>query len=201
MKKIIMWSGVAMGLTWVADANAQPINFGNPSTSNHQSNRPMDKDDYAEEVEERWERLKQNFSKRQRKIDPFGSKMNPDLSEPEKKIVIKEIVQPDKPIIKAVSLQEAVNKFRPNLIAEKRQQILYGSRTLQLGDPVQIEHDGVLFNLLIVKITSNEVTFINTENQEKATYREKGFDPRKMEENDRSILQKMQQEQGPVRIN
>jgi len=201
MKRIIMWSGVAMGLTWALEANAQPINFGNNTLSTQRSARPMDKDQYAEEVEARWTRLKKSFGERQRKIDPFGSNMNPDLSEPVILEVIKKIIKAEEPAPKKViSLQEAVNKFKPNLISEKRQEVMVGSRTLRLGDPVQIEHDGALFNLRIVKITASEVIFINTANQEKASAREEEFDPRDLEGDDSNILQKLHEEQGPVRI-
>lgn len=102
--------------------------------------------------------------------------------------------------VKIIPLQEVVNKFKPNLISATQQLVMVGSRTLRVGDPVQIEHEGALFKLRIVKITATEVEFINEENQEKASAREDEFDPSSLKWDDRDFRKKMKEKETPLFI-
>jgi len=200
MKKILMMFGMAAGLMWGHEASAQPINYGINSTSTPQSVRAKNKDEYAEEAQARWARLKKSFGARTREKDPFGSDMDPGIPQPLPAMVEKLLEsKPEKPV-KKVSFREAVKKFKWNLISEKSQEVMVGSRTLKVGDRVQIEHEGVLFKLRITKITANEVEFNNTETGEKAIARERVFDPNSLDENAGDILDRITKDEAPLII-
>jgi len=93
--------------------------------------------------------------------------------------------------IKVVSMQQAVDRFQPNVISVTKQMVMVGSRSLRVGNDVQIDHEGVLFKLRIVRISANEVEFINPENQEKAIARQNGFDPSGLKEKASDILKRI----------
>lgn len=167
-----------MALSWGHEVNAQPTNFGANKASNQRLARPMDKEDYAVDVKARWKKLKKSLGGRTREKDPFGSNMNPGIPKvvaPVVETIIEDIV-PTKPK-KIVPLKDALEKFIPTLISASQQAVMVGSRTMHVGDPVEIEYDGALFKLRIIKISSGKVDFINTENGEKGTVREHEFNP------------------------
>lgn len=198
MKKTTILCGVAMGLTWGHEVNAQPINFGSNKTSSQRSARPMDKEGYAEDVIARWERLKKSFGERTREKDPFGSNMDPGIPKVVAPVIetkIEDII-PTKPK-KIVSLKDALNKFVPTLISASQQAVMVGSRTMKVGDPVEIEYDGLLFKLRIIKISSGKVEFINTENGEKSIVREYEFDPGKNENTD-DLFDRIKEEKDDI---
>lgn len=185
MKRTMILCGVAVGLTWGIEAKAQPINFGGKKASNQKSMRPIDKEEYAENMKSRWELLKKGFGERTREKDPFGSEMDPGIPKIVVTIpdtIIEQIII-TKPI-KTVTLKSALSKFVPTLISASQQVVMVGSRTMHVGDAVEIEYDGVLFKLRITKISSGKVEFINTENGEKETVREYEFEPGKNESTD-----------------
>ncbi len=193
--------GVAVGLTWGIEANAQPINFGGKKDSGQNLARPMDKEEYAEDVKSRWELLKKGFGERTREKDPFGSEMDPGIPKivaavPDTKI---EEIIPTKPI-KVVPLKDVLRKFVPTLISASQQAVMVGSRTMHVGDAVEIEYDGVLFKLRITKITSGKVEFINTENGEKGTVSEYEFEPGKNESTDELFDRIREDKKAPLLI-
>jgi len=200
MKRILTLFGMVMGLAGGHEASAQPINYGIDNTSTQRPTRVKDKDEYADEAKARWVRLKKSFGERAREKDPFGSNMNPEMLQP--MVIPVAALLEDKPAkpAKKIPLQEVVNKFKPNLISAAKQVVMVGSRFLKLGDPVQIEHEGVLFELRIVRISTNEVEFINTKNQEKATVRENEFDPSDMYEDPNDLKKRMLEDKGPLKI-
>ena len=178
MMKITMLCGVVMGLSWGHEVNAQPINFGSNKVSSQKPVRPMDKEEYADDAKARWEQLKKNFGERTRLKDPFGSNMDPGIP------VIEEgpaIINKTEPVpvvpIKVVQMKGALSLFVPTIISAPQQLVMVGSRTMRVGDLVEIEYDGVLFKLRITKISSGEIEFINTKNGEKGIVREHEFNP------------------------
>jgi len=182
--------GLITALLWGYEAAAQPINYGIKNTSTQRPVRAKDKHEYTEEAEARWALLKVGFEKRTREKDPFGSKMDPGIFKPPaiplKNLLENKSAEP----VKVIPFQDVVDKFKPNLISATQQELMIGSRILQVGDPVQILHEGVLFKLRITKITPNEVELINTETGEKASVREYEFDPADMEGDDSDFLKK-----------
>lgn len=133
----------------------------------------LDKDAYIDLAETNWQSLKRNFEARTRKKDPFGAKLDPGTFE--ELVVKKEVVQKEAEVVKVVKkvipLQSVVNKFQVNGVNAKKQIVMVGFRSLHRGDLVEIKHMGMLFKLRIEKITTNEVVFMNTANQETATVR------------------------------
>lgn len=179
MKRTVILCGITMGLAWGHQANAQPINFGPNKDSSQRPVRPMDKEEYADGVKARWTLLKKNFGERTREKDPFGSNMDPGIPKavaavPDTKI--EEIVRAKTTKV-IPPLKNALSKFVPTLISASQQVVMVGSRTMQVGDLVEIEYEGVLFKLRIIKISSGSIEFINTENGEKGTVREHEFNP------------------------
>ncbi len=136
-----------------------------------EKNRNWGKEHYEEMAEVRWLALKKIFSERDRERDVFGAMMDPGTLEE----IVVPVVTTEAPKVmevkKVVLLQEAVDKFQVNGVNAKKQMVMVGFRSLRRGDPVEIQHEGVLFKLRIVKITTDEVVFLNTKNQEKATVR------------------------------
>lgn len=185
MKKTTMLCGVMMGLSWGHKVDAQPINFGSNNASSQKPLRPMDKEEYADDAKVRWEQLKKSFGERTRIKGPFGTNMEPGVPKVVAPVIetkIEDII-PTKPK-KIVPLKDALSKFLPTLISASQQAVMVGPRTMNIGDSVEIEYDGVLFKLRIIKISSGRVEFINTENGEKGIVREYEFNPSQNESAD-----------------
>lgn len=143
-----------------------------PSASNGIS-RGLGKEEYAEAAKARLARLMKQFETRERKKDPFGLSLDPGAIKDEP-VMVAEVAEGKKEEVvpvKVVSLQDAVDKFQVNGVNAAKQMVMVGFRSLRLGDPVEIEHDGELFKLRIMKITVDEVVFMNTKNQESASVR------------------------------
>jgi hypothetical protein len=134
--------------------------------------RGLDKDEYAEMAQARLARLNKGFEERKRNKDPFGLALDPGLIK-EEPVAVAAMVEEKKVVVpvKVVSLQDAVDKFQVNGVNAAKQMVMVGFRSLRRGDPVEIEHDGELFKLRIVKISVDEVVFMNTKNQETASVR------------------------------
>jgi len=201
MKRIVTMLGLMMGLLWGQQAVAQPINYGVNKAATLNTARTKDKEEYAEEAEARLVRLRKSFGERTREKDPFGSNMDPGIFKavdtPFEDLLETKAAEPVKIV---PPLQDVVDKFKWNLISVPRGLVMIGSRTLRVGDLVQIECRGVLFKLRITKITKHAVEFINTETGEKATAREPVFDPNSLGENAGDLLDKISREEPDLII-
>ncbi len=136
--------------------------------------RAMGKAEYAEAAKARWEELKKQFETRERTKDPFGLALDPALVK-EEAVPIEEVLEvkmeEEEVPVKVVSLQDAVDKFQVNGVNAAKQMVMVGFRSLRRGDPVEIEHEGEVFKLRIVKITVDEVVFMDTKTEETASVR------------------------------
>lgn len=200
MKRQLTICSLAMGLMWGHNASAQPINYGSKNTTPQEPARPKDRDEYADEVKARWTQLKQEFKERTREKDPFGSNMYPGMLK-EPAISMAQLVEPiPAEPIKVIPLPDVVKKFQPNLISATQQLVMIAGRTLRVGDPVQIECQGVLFKLRIIRIATDEVELINTENGQKAIARDDVFDPKSLDEDADDLLNRISGDEKPLII-
>lgn len=136
------------------------------------NSRGMGKEEYAEAAKARLGRLIKQFKTRERKKDPFGLYLDPGAIKDEPVMVTAVVEEKEEAVpVKVVSLQDAVDKFQVNGVNAAKQMVMVGFRSLRRGDPVEIEHEGELFKLRIVKISVDEVVFMNTKNQETASVR------------------------------
>ena len=168
MKKILTLCWIVAGSLWVHDLAAQQ---GGATPANAAPVRSRDKDEFADEALANWEQLKKSYQTRTRKRGPFGVKMDPGI--PDEIVYVPEEVATEKAvaIVKVASLQEAVNKFQVNGVNPKKQMVMVGFRPVRRGEIVEINHDGELFKLRIVKIAKDEVVFMNVKNEETASVR------------------------------
>lgn len=169
MKKIVTICWIVIGTLWVNDLAAQQ---GGAAPANAAPVRARDKDEIADEELANWEQLKKGYETRTRKKGPFGVKMDPGI--PDEIVIVPEtVVTKEKAvaIVKVASLQEAVNKFQVNGVNPKKQMVMVGFRPVRRGEIVEIDHDGELFKLRIVKIAKDEVVFMNIKNEETASVR------------------------------
>ncbi len=171
MKKIFTFCWIVLGLVWVHESRAQQ-DVGAVANVNASSApvRAKDKDEIADEQKANWEQLKQSFRDRKRRKGPFGGKMDPGVPDEIVPVAESTVVKKEMKVVKKVaSLQEAVNKFQVNGVNPKKQMVMVGFRPVHRGDIVEIEHDGELFKLRIVKVTKDEVVFMNIKNKEEAS--------------------------------
>lgn len=169
MKKILILCWIVVGSLWVNELEAQQ---GGGTPANATPVRARDKDEIADEELANWEQLKKGYQTRSRIRGPFGMKMDPGIVE-EIVIVPQAVVQKKEVevVVKVASLQEAVNKFQVNGVNPKKQMVMVGFRPVRRGEIVEIDHDGELFKLRIVKIAKDEVVFMNIKNEETASVR------------------------------
>lgn len=169
MKKVLILCWVLVGSYWVDEVVAQnQKSVAKPASK--EPVRQMDKEEIADEAQEKWAVLQKKFQGRARKRGPFGSSMDPSVQEEE--VVSVAAVVGEKVAVKKVALlQDAVNKFEVQVVSPKKQMVMVGFRSLHRGDTVEIEHEGVVFKLRIVKISKDELVFMNTKNEETATVR------------------------------
>lgn len=135
------------------------------------SGRIWEKDHYAEEAVNDWDKLREVLAASKRVKDPFGGVMDPSTI---KEVVAPVVVEQKKKVVvvkKVASLQEAVEKFQVSGVFPSRQMVMGTFGSLKRGEMVEIDHDGELFKLRIQKITTDSVVFLNTKNQETATVR------------------------------
>ncbi len=135
--------------------------------------RNRDAEHFIEQADARGEKLEKRLAARKRQKDPFGATMDPALVK--EVVIVPEEVKKEQKVVKIVKkkipLQSVVNKFQVNGVNAKKQIVMVGFRSLHRGDLVEIKHLGLLFKLRIEKITTSEVIFINTANQETASVR------------------------------
>ena len=129
---------------------------------------PRDKEEAVEMVESRWNEIKKRLGENQRAKDPFGGKMDPGTFEEAAVIPDAPTTAAAAPAVKVVSLQDAVNKFQVNGVNPKKQMVMVGFQPVRRGEIVEIEHDNELFKLRVVKISKDEVVFMNIKNEETA---------------------------------
>lgn len=175
MRKIAMvFCLVALGVVGDGSFAQEAAKGGAPGASegNRHSSRGKSKDEYIDEAKAQWGALEKAMEASGREKDPFGLAMDPGLIK-EEPVVVAAVVEEEKVVVpeKVVSLQDAVDKFQVNGVNAAKQMVMVGFRSLRRGDPVEIEHEGELFKLRIVKITVNEVVFMNTKNQQTASVR------------------------------
>lgn len=134
----------ATGISSIADTFARIMTFG-------ASKKVVDK------IEER-----------DRKQDPFGMAMDPENAIEEPVAAAEEETGEEEPEAVRTSLQEALGKFRVNGIFPARQEIIVGAQNLGVGDAVVIDYQADRFNLVIVRISQDEILMRDTDTGEEA---------------------------------
>jgi hypothetical protein len=104
---------------------------------------------------------------RERKEDPFGMAMDPEEELPE---IVAEAGTEEVPEEAQVrtSLQEALQKFQPSGFFPSRGEIIVGAQNLGVGDEVVIDYKGVVFNLIIQKVSEEEIVMKDSDTGEEA---------------------------------
>ena len=153
-------------LIWIAVA------FAWENGAYAEDKRGLKKEQVSQRAQLRWKDVKKRFDERAREKDPFGANMDPGTFVAP--VVTQEAsADAQGQEVAVVPLQEAVDNFygKVTIVDAKKQLVMVGDRELHPGDLVKIEHKDVVYNLRIVKITVNELVFMNTENKEEATVR------------------------------